>query len=158
MNRQVTIILNKLTTKQLLRTCLDYPLNGDALFYSDFSSGFDLVSSHHNGLLELFERKDFSSELSDLYDTLTLDNVNSTNEIVGVSLITMYATVNNLLDEVDVKIINNKCAGLKANVNTGIAKAMIENVSQTLSAYFTELSSATYSYNLTTVYTKKVQE
>ena len=65
-------ILDTMTTRQLLLTCVDYPLANDALAYADFNTDpFCPVIRRHNGLKELFKRPDFSSELAALYKYYT---------------------------------------------------------------------------------------
>lgn len=65
-------ILDTMTTRQLLLTCVDYPLAADALAYADLNTDpFEFVIGKHNGLTELFKRPDFSAELAALYKYYT---------------------------------------------------------------------------------------
>lgn len=65
-------ILDTMTTRQLLLTCVDYPLANDALAYADLNTDpFEFVIGKHNGLKELFKRPDFSSEFAALYKYYT---------------------------------------------------------------------------------------
>ena len=67
-------ILSVMTTRQLLLTCIDYPLAKDeeALNRSDFTFDyFGTIVNKHNGLVELFKRPDFSEELAALYKYYT---------------------------------------------------------------------------------------
>lgn len=66
-------ILDTMTTRQLLLTCIDYPLAADALVYTNDlrTDPFRPVIRMHNGLTELFKRPDFSSELAALYKYYT---------------------------------------------------------------------------------------
>lgn len=146
-------ILKVLTTRQLLLTCLDYPLMGDALCYSDSSVGFEVVSAHHNGLDNLFKRSDISFELSRLYSTLGSNDVNDTDKMFSISLITDHAISKDLIDERDAEIISAKCDELLRDVNVGMVYNWIASVSQTLSSYNVTPTSA--DFTITTVYTKK---
>jgi hypothetical protein len=61
-------ILQHLSTKALITTCLNYPLNIDMFCYDDFQIGFQAVSSNFNGLMELLKRADISKELLPAYE------------------------------------------------------------------------------------------
>ena len=66
-------ILSEMTTRQLMLTCIDYPLANDALSYTNDLrvDSFGPVIRRHNGLKELFKRPDFSEELAALYEYYT---------------------------------------------------------------------------------------
>ena len=63
-------VLPRLSTKQLLLTCLDYPHFGDCYFYSGDMVGFKAVKTHFNGLQALWEREDLSPVLASLFEEL----------------------------------------------------------------------------------------
>lgn len=54
-------ILPRLTTKELLQVCLDYPYLLDFLFGDDLQSGMEILFSEFNGFQELLKRKDAGS-------------------------------------------------------------------------------------------------
>ena len=67
-------ILSEMTTRQLLLTCIDYPLakDEDELNRSDLTFDyFGTIVNKHNGFVELFKRADFSEELAALYKYYT---------------------------------------------------------------------------------------
>jgi hypothetical protein len=53
-------ILKSISTKALIKTCLQYPLLVDIFAYDDFQVGFEHVASNFNGLRELFQRPDLA--------------------------------------------------------------------------------------------------
>ena len=56
-------VLKTMSTDALIETVLNYPLLDDIYAYDTFQEGFDAVSEHFNGLLELLNRGDAGSEL-----------------------------------------------------------------------------------------------
>lgn len=56
-------ILQEVSTKGLIETCLNYPLYGDMLCYNSPQQGFDAVASRFNGLQELLKREDIGTKL-----------------------------------------------------------------------------------------------
>jgi len=75
-NCQIPVsILGKLTTADLVRLCLNYPLLGDLLFSNTgFQDGFNAISSNFNGFQELLKRKDAGAELLKHYEAFDLDS------------------------------------------------------------------------------------
>jgi len=67
-------ILKTMTTANLSRLCLNYPLLGDMLFSDNFQEGFDMMASNFNGFQELFLRKDAGNELLKLYKGFNLNS------------------------------------------------------------------------------------
>ncbi len=117
-------ILKSMTTQQLLLTCLDYPLAGDAMFYDSEISGFNCVKLRHNGMTELFERPDFSTELAALYNdysvkisevdnrsySLFSDYESNEDDVYCLTLMTRFAISESVLREDDVVSIYNYCS------------------------------------------------
>jgi hypothetical protein len=60
-------ILRKLSTKQLLATCLNYPFLPEIFAYDNMQEGFDNVSASFNGWQELLKRSDNINVLIDKY-------------------------------------------------------------------------------------------
>ena len=110
-------ILTNLTTQQLIKTCLDYPLAGDMLFYNDYLTGFEIVKNHHNGLTELYSREDLSANLVMFYDGLSADcekNQLSSSLMQQLFSFTMtkYAIDNNLITPADAQKILEQCENI----------------------------------------------
>ena len=63
-------VLPRLSTKELLLSCLDYPLFGDLMAYGGDLAGFDAVKTYFNGLQALWEREDLSPVLASLFEEL----------------------------------------------------------------------------------------
>ncbi|MFO8236233.1 MAG: hypothetical protein R6U04_12610 [Bacteroidales bacterium] len=55
--------LKLLSTKDLLETCLNYPLLGDIMAFSNIQDGFNKFKNDFNGINELLQRKDASEIL-----------------------------------------------------------------------------------------------
>jgi hypothetical protein len=60
-------VLKSMDTKELIETCLSYPLFGDIYAYDKIQQGFEAVSSHFNGIQELLQRKDAGALLIHKY-------------------------------------------------------------------------------------------
>lgn len=77
-------ILKSMSTKALVRTCLQYPLFGDVFAYDNFQFGFERMSSNFNGFKELFQRSDIAEsvlqEYIDLNDLVSLEAKNITEK------------------------------------------------------------------------------
>lgn len=75
-NCQIPVsVLDKLTTADLVKLCLNYPLLGDMLFSNTgFQDGFNAISSNFNGFQELLKRKDAGAELLRHYEVFDLDS------------------------------------------------------------------------------------
>lgn len=101
-------VIEKMTTKQLLLTCMNYPLLGDALCYSNVSYGFEAVMNHSNAMIALYERSDLSSEIVSFYQKLELNNIAATDEILGLMLITNHAISQKKITDEDVGFIFEK--------------------------------------------------
>ena len=66
-------LLNKMSTKGLVETVLNYPLYGDMLAHNIIQEGFEAVVSGFNGLQELLTRKDAGTMLLAKYRTMNPD-------------------------------------------------------------------------------------
>lgn len=63
-------LLPNLSTKDLVKICLDYPLFFTMKAFNNLQEGFDQVSTEFNGFQELFKRKDAGIELLKIYQTI----------------------------------------------------------------------------------------
>jgi hypothetical protein len=61
-------VLNAISTKDLIKVCLNYPLFNDYSASNDERKGINLIISQFNGLQELSRRKDMAKELIKAYD------------------------------------------------------------------------------------------
>lgn len=68
-------IIHSLSTTDLTRICLDYPLFFSMTAFTNMQEGFEQVSSEFNGFVELYQRKDFAKELLVLYQSIKPDDV-----------------------------------------------------------------------------------
>ena len=71
------IILEKISTDDLIISCLNYPAFGHYLAYNYQQTGFDYVYNNFNGLQELFNRKDAGKKLLNLYKSFAIEGNNS---------------------------------------------------------------------------------
>ena len=62
-------MLKSMPTAQLVKTCLDYPLHPDIVFYDSLQKGMDALIAQFNGLRELMNRQDAGVELLKVYCT-----------------------------------------------------------------------------------------
>lgn len=69
-------ILKNIPTSTLIEICLEYPLYPDILFYDSGQQGIAALITQFNGLKELMNRKDKSSELLKIYCKTSPVNVN----------------------------------------------------------------------------------
>jgi len=60
-------VLSKISTKDLLETCLKYPLLMDYVFYNDTKFGFQTMCDGFNGFIELMKRNDAGKYLVEKY-------------------------------------------------------------------------------------------
>ncbi len=137
--------LNMMSTEQLLSTCINYPLMGDALCYNDIASGFELFVQHHNGLTALFKRNDISDVVTKAFSSIRLTQNAIDDSLLGILLITQYAVQKNVIAENDMQTIAAKCPALNGVVDSVIVQELLTGI--------TMLSTASYSYTTTTVYT-----
>lgn len=63
-------VLNAITTRGLLETCLRFPYLGDIFFRDDYQWGFEDLSTEFNGFPELMNRLDLSASLFAKYDEM----------------------------------------------------------------------------------------
>lgn len=66
-------ILTSLTTEDLIRTCMAYPLLPDIFLYDNLKEGFETKLSSFNGFQELLKRKDLNSALLKIYTEMQPD-------------------------------------------------------------------------------------
>ncbi|MEZ4970825.1 MAG: hypothetical protein R2814_14435 [Flavobacteriaceae bacterium] len=64
-------ILESMSTKDLVETCLNYPLIGTLYAYNDLQAGFDALRNKFNGIEELISRKDSGKELTKVYSNMS---------------------------------------------------------------------------------------
>lgn len=67
-----TDILNNMSTQALLKTVLNYPLLIDLYAYDITQKGFNAVSTHFNGLVELQNRIDAPKHILETYKNLNI--------------------------------------------------------------------------------------
>ncbi len=65
-------ILSRMTTPQLLKACVDYPMFGDVLLFNSYDTGFTSVYNKFGGLQELFKRNDLGTELVKYFQSIDL--------------------------------------------------------------------------------------
>lgn len=63
-------VLLRMSTKDLVETCLNYPLISTLYAYNDLQKGFFSLAKRFNGFEELAKRKDSGSELMKVYDKM----------------------------------------------------------------------------------------
>ncbi|MBQ7171267.1 MAG: hypothetical protein IJR89_03200 [Clostridia bacterium] len=97
-------VLPRLSTKQLLLTCFDYPHFGDCYFYFGDLIGFEVIKIHFNGLQELWEREDFSSVLAAYFEEQT-DQIDRSVQPNHLSTLTRAAILDGKIAERDVQTI-----------------------------------------------------
>jgi len=68
-------VVPKLTTKELVRICLDYPLLFTLTAFNNMQEGFEQNRKEFNGMQELFLRKDAGSVLIKLYSEIHPEEV-----------------------------------------------------------------------------------
>lgn len=67
-------ILNSISTKDLVKLVLDYPLLNDYNAFSTEQQGLEVLIRNFNGLQELLDRKDGITELINAYKNITVKN------------------------------------------------------------------------------------
>lgn len=97
-------VLPRLSTKQLLLTCFDYPHFGDCYFYFGDLIGFEVIKIHFNGLQELWEREDFSPVLAAYFEEQT-DQIDRSVQPKHLSTLTRAAISDGKIAERDVETI-----------------------------------------------------
>lgn len=70
-------ILQNMTTLQLLKTCLDYPLYGDIFLFDNYGVGFNNLVMRFNGLQEFLDRKDAGNVMAKYYQSVDLNKIES---------------------------------------------------------------------------------
>lgn len=64
-------VLKKMSTQELIETCIEYPLLGDMFAYDNLNRGFKRVFSGFNGLQELFIRENAGKFLLEKYKNMS---------------------------------------------------------------------------------------
>ncbi len=87
--------LHVMTTRALIITVLEYPLDGDILAYNFPQEGVDAIARDFNGLPELYTRKDAGAELYALWGN-PLTNENFIRSGAYRCIFAQYAILKNL--------------------------------------------------------------
>lgn len=69
-------ILKEMTTKGLVETCLNFPFLLDVYVFDNFQEGFDRITSHFNGVTELYKREDAATILLEYYSKIRKEYLN----------------------------------------------------------------------------------
>lgn len=102
-------ILEKLTTKALLLTALDYPFNTDISAFDDAQYGFDYIVKHSNAWSTLICREDIEETVFSLLDSGDFDN----DQIIYIELLLNHSSVYPLLsNEAKAFLTNIETMGL----------------------------------------------
>ncbi|MBQ4298297.1 MAG: hypothetical protein II771_08370 [Clostridia bacterium] len=97
-------VLPRLSTKQLLLTCLDYPHFGDCYCYSGDMVGFEVIKTYFNGLQALWEREDLSPVLAAYFEEQT-EQIDRSVQPNYLSVLTRAAISDGRIAERDVETI-----------------------------------------------------
>lgn len=101
------VLLPSLSTAELTAICLQYPLLFNILAFNDINQGFDTAIEEFNGLKELFNRADVSTELLKWYNCQIKNFSLLTDEMVNdfdkVSFMTSLSLLEILLTRVEDK-------------------------------------------------------
>jgi hypothetical protein len=65
-------ILHRLSTPALIATCINFPAFGYITAYDNMQTGFEMILSKFNGLLELSKRKDAGKSFIEIYQSAGL--------------------------------------------------------------------------------------
>lgn len=71
-------ILSKMSTEELAKVCINYPLYGNYALYNDYETGIKAVMSGFNGFTELQKRADAGEKIIDCLERYNPANVSST--------------------------------------------------------------------------------
>ncbi len=158
-------VLHNLTTPQLVKACLDYPLSGDVLQYNSYDTGFQSQYRSFNGLQELFKRQNFASELTKLFLSLDLSDLTETEFLPSYKfrfinvLISQDAVVDALTNN-EKEAILAKSQSLQDNIRNKYQNIFVQddiaNASQRIASSMVDTSSPITPYDYsTTVQTQK---
>lgn len=70
-------MLISMSTRDLVETCLNYPLYGDMMAYDRVQDGFEYVKKGFNGLQELLKRNDVGATLVEKYGKMDPNAIDS---------------------------------------------------------------------------------
>ncbi len=79
-------IIKKITTEELVKTCLNYPEFRLIFTRNDLQSGYNYIRSKFNGFRELETRKDSGKELIKIYASYKPDNFDYTSSDLEIGL------------------------------------------------------------------------
>jgi len=68
-------ILSKMSTSDLLETCLRFPFNLNLVAFNQIQDGFNAIKKESNGWRELLQRKDLGSVVINKYSTMNPDSM-----------------------------------------------------------------------------------
>jgi hypothetical protein len=97
-------ILSRLSTKDLIKTCINYPLALEFLAFSNYKLGYQKTFQNFNGYNQLINRKDVGKEFLSLILELDINMINNNSTLAGkgrfiynVSLYELMITDYNIL-------------------------------------------------------------
>lgn len=111
-------ILNKMSTEDLVETCLNYPLFPDIWAFNSYQDGIDKAIAGFNGLRELIKHTDVGKELLKRYKKINLAELNNKktdNEQWGFkievckleALLSQYAILQNMTKSDRILLLRN---------------------------------------------------
>ena len=86
-------VLNKLSTKELLEVVIEYPLFSDMFFYGNHQKGFEIVSSHFNGLEELLRREDAGKYILNKYEAMLISDMTDQIERAKLEMLLAQSSI-----------------------------------------------------------------
>lgn len=95
-------ILKELSTEELVDIVLNYPYFSDFYFYDTYQKGFETMSLHFNGLIELMKRDDVGSCLLSLIkESNLIDNYNKEKDFNLISRIAIILAQEDVVEKLD---------------------------------------------------------
>lgn len=101
-------LLEKMSTDDLLKTVMNYPLLGNLIAYSDIHTGIEKVSSQFNGLEELFKRSDVGEVIMDYYINIPITR--STENIMDLICLEIMLSAPVVVDTISASMIEMSIA------------------------------------------------
>lgn len=77
------IWLKKISTENLVRTCINYPLYGIYLAYNNELDGINVIMSGFNGFQELIKREDAAKEILNYYENTIISCTKSHETVLS---------------------------------------------------------------------------
>lgn len=97
-------ILSKMSTQDLVETCINYPLINTLYAYNDLQKGFLSIKMRFNGFEELVKRQDSGNELMKFYDKMNPEGFDKNWSIEKIGKFTLEFTyVETLLAQRDIQ-------------------------------------------------------